>query len=134
MVKRSPYLPLFNEDFYNYGFNKVQWIEHLRYSGFEFYLASKTFAVDVPHHEFLLNIVIMIRSAFATSYKYEFIMRNVEMLRVYRSFLKGIRNNPDRSRQLLCDNNGMIILGCMIIFSYYNISISVLDCKLVIVY
>lgn len=110
MVKKSPYLPLFNEDFYNYGFNKVQWIEHLRYSGFEFYLAGKTFAVDVPHHEFILNYRIMIRSALATSYKYQFIMRNVEMLRVYRSFLKGIRRNPDRSRHLLCDNNGMIIL------------------------
>ena len=99
MVKKSSFLPLFNEDFYNYGFNKVQWIEHLRYSGFEFYLAGKTFAVDVPHHE----------SAYALSYKYQFITRNVEMLRVYRSFLKKIREKPDRSRQLLCDNNSTAV-------------------------
>ena len=54
---------------------------------------------------------MMIRSAYALSYKYQFITRNVEMLRVYRSFLKKIRENPDRSRQLLCENNCMLILS-----------------------
>lgn len=33
MVRRTKELPLLSEIFVNYGFNKVQWIENLRYLG-----------------------------------------------------------------------------------------------------
>ena len=33
MVRRTEQMPLLNEVFINYGFNKVQWIENLRYLG-----------------------------------------------------------------------------------------------------
>ena len=49
MVRRTEILPLFDERFINYGFNKVQWIENLRYLGFEFSVLSQAFAVDIPH-------------------------------------------------------------------------------------
>ena len=49
MVRRSSHLPLFDERFINYGFNKVEWIETLRYRGFEFYILSQSFAFDIPH-------------------------------------------------------------------------------------
>ena len=49
MVRRTEHLPLFDERFINYGFNKVQWIENLRYLGFEFSVLSQAFAVDIPH-------------------------------------------------------------------------------------
>ena len=49
MVRRTEQLPLFDERFINYGFNKVQWIENLRYLGFEFSVLSQAFAVDIPH-------------------------------------------------------------------------------------
>ena len=49
MVRRTEILPLFDERFINYGFNKVQWIENLRYLGFEFSVLSQAFAIDIPH-------------------------------------------------------------------------------------
>jgi glycosyltransferase-like protein LARGE len=49
MVKRTEILPLFDERFINYGLNKVQWIETLRYLGFEYYVLSQSYAVDIPH-------------------------------------------------------------------------------------
>ena len=49
MVKRSPHLPRFDERFINYGYNKVQWLEHLRWVGFDFQVLTRGFAVDVPH-------------------------------------------------------------------------------------
>ena len=49
MVRRFEKLPFFDERFINYGHNKIQWIEHLRYSGFEFNVLSHSYAVDIPH-------------------------------------------------------------------------------------
>lgn len=49
MVKRTASLPLFDERFINYGFNKVQWIENLRYMGYEFSVLSHAYAIDIPH-------------------------------------------------------------------------------------
>lgn len=49
MLRRSSSIPLFDETFVNYGFNKVQWIEHLRYRGFEFFTSMQAFLVDIPH-------------------------------------------------------------------------------------
>ena len=49
MVRKTPELPLFDERFVDYGLNKVEWIETLRYLGYEFYVLSHAFAVDVPH-------------------------------------------------------------------------------------
>ena len=53
MVRRSEKLPLFDERFINYGFNKVQWIEHLRYLGYEYYILSRSFAFDIPHAPYI---------------------------------------------------------------------------------
>ena len=49
MVKKSPFLPSFDERFVNYAYNKVQWLEHLRWIGFDFQILTRGFAVDVPH-------------------------------------------------------------------------------------
>ncbi|KAK8796405.1 hypothetical protein WA588_000540 [Blastocystis sp. NMH] len=93
MVRRTEQLPLFDERFINYGFNKVQWIENLRYLGFEFSVLSQAFAVDIPHSS----------SGYAKDYSKEFKERNVEMLHLYRRFLYELRTNSrDESRQLLC--------------------------------
>ena len=53
MVRRTEILPLFDERFINYGFNKVQWIENLRYLGFEFYVLGQSFAFDIPHEPYV---------------------------------------------------------------------------------
>ena len=49
MLRRSPNTPLFDERFVNYGYNKVQWLEHLRYVGFDYEILTNGFAVDIPH-------------------------------------------------------------------------------------
>ena len=49
MVKRSSILPQFDERFINYGFNKVEFIENLRYLGFEFSVLTQSYAIDIPH-------------------------------------------------------------------------------------
>lgn len=49
MVKKTDSLPRFDERFVNYGYNKVQWLEHLRYVGFDYEILTNGFAVDIPH-------------------------------------------------------------------------------------
>ena len=50
-------LPQFDEDFVDYGYNKVQWLEHLRYMGYDFQILTNGFAVDIPHGRLLLLCV-----------------------------------------------------------------------------
>ena len=52
MLHSSSSLQLFDETFVNYGFNKVQWIESLRYSGYEFYVLNNGFLIDMPHKSY----------------------------------------------------------------------------------
>ena len=92
MVKRSENMPLFDDAFINYGFNKVEWIEHLRYTGYEFYILNNGFAVDIPHYS----------SSFAKAYRFQFFSKRYSMINLYRSFLVMLRHKPDISRQLLC--------------------------------
>lgn len=49
MVRKTPELPLFDERFINYGFNKVEWIENLRYLGYEYHVLAQAYAIDIPH-------------------------------------------------------------------------------------
>ena len=52
LMKYSPDMLLFDERFVNYGCNKVQYVDHLRMRGYEFYLLTRSFAMDLVHHEF----------------------------------------------------------------------------------
>jgi hypothetical protein len=49
MVPRLNSTPLFDERFVGYGKNKIQWIQHLRLSGFEFYVVPRAFVMHCPH-------------------------------------------------------------------------------------
>ena len=49
ILRHDKSTPLYNDKFYNYGYNKVQLFEHLRAAGFQFYLLNHAFAIDVPH-------------------------------------------------------------------------------------
>lgn len=55
MIQKTDHMPLFSELFYNYGRNKVQWIEHLRYIGYKFGLLIQGFGVDVPHPPYVVS-------------------------------------------------------------------------------
>ena len=49
MVRYTPKTPLFYPKFVGYGYNKVQFIEHLRAAGYQFYILNQAFAMDLPH-------------------------------------------------------------------------------------
>ena len=51
VLKYTPELPLFDERFVNYGYNKVEFFETLRQRGFQFYIFNHIFAMDFPHPE-----------------------------------------------------------------------------------
>ena len=57
MVRKSESMPMFDERFINYGYNKVQWLEHLRYMGYDFQILTNVFAVDIAHGRFFLPVV-----------------------------------------------------------------------------
>lgn len=56
-LRYEPYLvvphldstPPFDEGFVGYGKNKIQWLQHLRLRGFEFWVMPRAFVVHVPH-------------------------------------------------------------------------------------
>lgn len=49
ILKRSPATPVFDERFVNYGYNKIQLIEHLRHKGYSFLVLMSSYAMDMPH-------------------------------------------------------------------------------------
>ena len=49
IVRKSDHLPLFDERFINYGYNKQQWVEHLRYIGYKFAQLVQGYGIDIPH-------------------------------------------------------------------------------------
>jgi len=58
-LRYEPYLvlpnsnstPSFDERFLGYGKNKIQWIQHLRLTGFSFYVLPQAFVIHCPHPE-----------------------------------------------------------------------------------
>lgn len=51
IVRKSAVLPDYDERFTGYGKNKIQFVQHLRYLEFEFYVASNAFLAHCPHRE-----------------------------------------------------------------------------------
>lgn len=42
---------VFDDRFWNYGYNKVQLYEHLRAANYRFYILNHAFLMDLPHPE-----------------------------------------------------------------------------------
>ena len=55
MVRYTQGTPFFDERFVNYGCNKIQYVDHLRNKGVKFYLLTQSFAMDIAHHEYVLE-------------------------------------------------------------------------------
>jgi len=49
VVPRLDTTPGFDERFVGYGKNKIEWIQHLRFLGFVFYVLPRAFVVHCPH-------------------------------------------------------------------------------------
>ena len=80
MLRYSPETPLFDERFVNYGYNKVQLIEHLRAMGYQFYILNNDFAVDLPHPD----------SKFRKSYLSGIHTEKSDMREVYSTFQREL--------------------------------------------
>ncbi|KAK8803642.1 hypothetical protein WA158_001336 [Blastocystis sp. Blastoise] len=90
VVRKHKDLPLFDERFVDYGYNKVQWLELLRYSGYNFTVLTKAFAIDVPHP----------RTKYQTNYVNTLFANrghNVTMKDLFESFLADLYTKPDHS-------------------------------------
>ena len=86
-IKRSEHMPMFNEIFYNYGRNKVEWIEHLRYLGYKFAILVQGFGVDIPHP----------RSYFEIKYRNSKVNGMLPFIDVFNKVFEEIYKQPDRS-------------------------------------
>ena len=55
LLRYSSSTPLFAEQFVNYGYNKVQLVEHLRAANFKFFILHNAFAMDMPHPKYVFH-------------------------------------------------------------------------------
>ena len=51
ILKYTPLTPLFYEQFINYGYNKVQFVEHLRAANYNFFILNHAFMNDLAHKD-----------------------------------------------------------------------------------
>ena len=73
IVRKSDHLPLFDERFINYGYNKQQWVEHLRYIGYKFAQLVHGYGIDIPHPTYIYSYSInTIRIKFQKLWRDEF--------------------------------------------------------------
>lgn len=84
VVKKVPGMPRFDERFANYAFNKVEWLEHLRYRGYMFWVITDAFGYDIPHpsSKFKKDFFVEMKRT------HKFPMKDV-----YRQYLKELRYN-----------------------------------------
>ncbi|KAK8809498.1 hypothetical protein WA158_000441 [Blastocystis sp. Blastoise] len=91
-LKKTPTMPYFDPRFINYGYNKVQWIETLRYSGYKFAVLSQSYAIDIPHPD----------SKYALNWRIQWSAGNVAMKDLYNSYLTNLHNSTDHSVVYIC--------------------------------
>ena len=52
IVAKTLQLPKFNPSFVDYGYNRVEWVSHLRLSGYRFSVLSHAWAFHLTHDPF----------------------------------------------------------------------------------
>ena len=101
MVKRRDNITDYLEDLINYGFNKITYIENLRYRGYRFIIAGEMFAFDLPHHPYVCEKEVMDRSIFNAIHKRYVYNAN---LPAYHSYMNIVRKHTNSSMLVLCDS------------------------------
>lgn len=99
---------MFDERFKNYGYNKVQWVAHLRYSGYRFYVLGNDFAIDVAHPRYFYGLLIINRSEhqkhFLSTLKNEHVTLNQNL---YGSFLSELLHHNRLNVIRICGRGGV---------------------------
>lgn len=98
LVQKVDSLPLYDERFVGYGWNKVQWIEHLRYIGYRFYVFNSGFIIHCPHPEFPIPSLITIRS----ESQRQFGARMKQIQRVWKAFLRDLKKETKQKGTPIC--------------------------------
>ena len=80
-----------------YGWNKVQWIEHLRYIGYRFYVFNNGFIIHCPHPECNFCNFLTHRSESLRL----FAARMKQIRKVWKTFLRDLhRQHPEKGTPL----------------------------------
>ena len=58
IIPKNEHLPLFSELFYNYGKDKIQWVENVRYVGYKFGMFVQSYCIDIPHPMYIKYFII----------------------------------------------------------------------------
>ena len=108
MLRYTPTMPLFAEQFYNYGYNKVQFIEHLRAANFQFYILNHAFAMDMPHPKYAIIsflFILILYPCFMCSSKFKEDYKDTvkKMYSLYQKFQISLNKRYNfKSRFPLC--------------------------------
>ena len=110
MVKRRDNITDYLEDLINYGFNKITYIENLRYRGYRFIIAGEMFAFDLPHHPYVCEKDRSIFNAIHKRYVYN------ANLPAYHSYMNIVRKHTNSSMLVLCDSlkNRTNVWSCLL--------------------
>lgn len=87
LIKKTPTLPLYDERFVGYGWNKVQWIENLRMAGYNFYVFEHGFIIHCPHPMYLCWYVVRV----VRNHNRDLDARMRSVQNVWKTFLRDIR-------------------------------------------
>ena len=65
IVAKTPELPRFTPSFIDYGYNRMEWVAHLRYAGYRFSVLSQTWGFHLRHERYSTFSEIIFRSFYA---------------------------------------------------------------------
>ena len=120
ILKYTPFTPLFYEQFINYGYNKVQYVEHLRAANYNFFILNHAFMIDLAHKEYGINRFLYSSSDLRHRYLSN---ESKFMRRVYMRF-QGILDQqyPFNRRFPICDQSSFIDImkPLWIVLSYHS--------------
>ena len=104
MVKKTSFLPPFDESFL--GLTRSNGLRTCGTTGTSFtWLPARSPLIFLTGRSWRERRVTH-RSRLARAYRHQFFCSPRSMVHVYRHFLKKLREQPDRSRQLLCLSRG----------------------------
>ncbi|KNB43828.1 glycosyltransferase-like protein [Blastocystis sp. subtype 4] len=99
LLKRTESTPLYDDNFINYGYNKVQFIDELEYKGYIFKVLTVGFGFDIPHKP----------SVYANMYEESWKVKKVINEDVYKDFLYRLHQEPSRKRQEICNYSSALL-------------------------